>query len=248
MRQFIKTSVLSELLTIVGFPRLRRLYLKARRAGLETLLDYQRLALLSAAVDYTRGLEGDVIECGTYRGGSAAIIGQMLRGTDKFLHLCDSFKGLPEPGCHDNYHLGGDFHETSAALVERGLRLLDVPSKLHVGFFETTLPALAHLRFALAHIDVDLYSSVKISLEFCYPRMSTGGIIIFDDYGAPTCLGAKRAVDEFFAARPEKPTPLSRPAYAVCVGRDRPSVFEMLRPRAGWLSALPVLGAAVYRR
>ena len=60
-------------------------------------------------------------------------------------------------------------------------------------------------RVAFAHVDVDVYQSVWDCCEFIYPRLTTGGVMVFDDYGFPTCPGARKAVDEFFANKPETP-------------------------------------------
>jgi hypothetical protein len=206
------------------------------------------MALLLAAAEYSRSLEGDVIECGSYRGGSAGVIGQAICLTRKTLHVCDSFQGLPEHGPADNYHRQGDFADTDAEQVSAGLRRLSIPAALHVGFFEKTLPALRECRFALAHIDVDLYESVRECLEFCYPRLVAGGIIVLDDYGETMCLGAKKAADEFFADKLETPVPLSHPSCGILKGCAGDRVFHVLRKRVGWLSALPLLGPAIYRR
>jgi hypothetical protein len=92
-----------DIFTVVGSPTLRTMVRRAQSAGLETLLDYQRLSLLSAAVRHCKKLKGEFIELGTYRGGSAAVIGQLLRGSGKRLHLCDSFCGLPTPSAADNH-------------------------------------------------------------------------------------------------------------------------------------------------
>jgi O-methyltransferase len=236
-----------DLATVASYPRLRQMVQRSRAAGLETLLDYQRLALLAAAVRLCRDLEGDAVECGSYRGGGAALIGQVLEGTGKTVHVCDSFEGLPAPGEKDNFHHEGDFNDTSAARVRDGLRSLGISAELHVGFFDQTLPALAGHRFAFAHIDVDLYSSVRECLEFCYPRMSAGGIMIFDDYAAPTCHGAKAAVDEFFAERPERVVCLSEPAHAVRVGDASGSLRDDLRREVGGMLALPLVGESLLR-
>ncbi len=58
-----------------------------------------------------------------------------------------------------------------------------------------------HLKISLLHIDVDLYEPVKEILEQLYDRVSTGGIIILDDYG--TFAGTNKAVDDFFNNRAE---------------------------------------------
>jgi O-methyltransferase len=205
--------------------------------------------MLAAAVNYTLRLEGDLIECGSYRGGSAAVVAQLLKDTGKVVHLCDSFQGLPEPCEKDNYHGKGSFGDTSAADVRQGFEELGVAVKIHEGWFSETLRGLQHLRFCTAHIDVDLYESVRECLEFCYPRMTPGGIMIVDDYGDPRCLGVKAACDEFLRAVPEKLVQLSRPSVGILVGtRNEESLFDILRRRAGWIGAFPVVGRGLYRR
>ncbi len=69
-------------------------------------------------------------------------------------------------------------------------------------------------RVAWAHIDVDIYAAVRDCLEYLYPRMAPGGMIVLDDYGFPSCPGARRAVDEFFAGRPRRRPSAFRPANA----------------------------------
>jgi len=238
---------LRDLATIIGNPQLWRHVHSARQVGLETLLDYQRLAMLAAAVRCTRHLEADAIEFGSYRGGSAAVVALALDGT-RILHICDSFLGLPAITWQDNFHRAGDFANTSEAQVSQGLEVLGVHFQIHSGFFCETLPHLDHLRFSLAHIDVDLYQSVKDCLVFCYQRMVPGGIIILDDYGAPTCQGAKLAADEFFSDKPENIIPLSSTSHGVWIGSSGEDLFERLRPHLGWVAALPTLGSIIFRR
>jgi hypothetical protein len=48
-----------------------------------------------------------------------------------------------------------------------------------------------------------LYQPTFASVSFFYPRMNSGGLMLFDDYGFATCPGARRAIDEFFADKPE---------------------------------------------
>jgi O-methyltransferase len=72
-----------------------------------------------------------------------------------------------------------------------------------------TFAGLEDRRFCFAHIDLDLYQGVKDAVAFVYPRMPRGGLIVFDDYGFASCPGARKAVDEFFADKPERPLALS---------------------------------------
>ena len=66
----------------------------------------------------------------------------------------------------------------------------------------------AHARIdqlAYAHVDVDLYQSVLDCVEYVYPKLVPGGILMFDDYGFPSCSRAREAADRAFASRREKP-------------------------------------------
>lgn len=63
---------------------------------------------------------------------------------------------------------------------------------------------MADRKFSFVHIDVDLAEPTLASLAFFYPRMQAGGIIVCDDYGISTCVGATRAIDEFLTDKPER--------------------------------------------
>jgi len=199
------------------YPRTWMAVRKANRVGLETLIDYERLEQLRIIARRCLSLPGDYIELGSYRGGSAGVIGLEIRGSVKTLHVCDSFSGMPAEDTRDNFHRAGDFADTDVGNVTDGLQALDVPFRVHKGFFSNTFETMQDLRFAFAHIDADMYQSVKEALNFVYLRTANGGVIVFDDYGAPTCEGARAAVDEFFARRREKPIQLTKISYYVRV-------------------------------
>lgn len=154
-----------------------------------------------------RGVHGDVVECGTARGGSAALLGLSLRACalQRRLWLFDTFEGIPAPTAADpDFELAvqftGDFRgelEEVRALFAR----LDIARDVQFikGRFEDTLAGSAVKEIALLHIDGDWYQSVKTCLDYFYDRVSPGGVIQIDDYGH--WEGAKRAVDEFFQTR-----------------------------------------------
>jgi hypothetical protein len=75
--------------------------------------------------------------------------------------------------------------------------------RIHAGFIPATFAGLDDSRVAFAHVDVDLYGSVLDCCRFIYPRLTAGGVMIFDDYGFRSCPGARKAVDEYFADKPE---------------------------------------------
>lgn len=145
-------------------------------------------------------VDGDFYECGVFRGGSAAFISRCIAGSGKAFHLFDTFAGMPETNrFKDPIHVKGDFSDTSLEEVKALVGHEDFVV-YHPGFIPETFPKDAKIAFA--HVDVDIYQSVKDSLEFIYPRMTQGGIILLDDYGHYTCAGARDATDEFFIDKP----------------------------------------------
>jgi len=134
-------------------------------------------------------LPGDVVELGVYRGGSALLLAEVLEGSDKTLHLFDTFVGLdalPE------------FKNTSLAEVMTNLQGTTIPILYHVGDVAKTLPAKEPREICFAHLDMDLYLSTIHACRMLWPKIVPGGVILFDDYGFVQYVNeAKRAIDEF---------------------------------------------------
>lgn len=165
-----------------------------------------------------QNVPGCFVECGVWKGGSAAIMALAIKnsGRERHLHLFDSFEGLPEPTETDGQqaaaYSGGrnqgklaTVNQCRAGLDEVKHLILDeinVPKELahfHVGWFQNTIPVDAkHLGpIALLRLDGDWYDSTKICLEHLYPLLSPGGIIVVDDYFA--WEGCRKATDEYRA-------------------------------------------------
>jgi len=139
-------------------------------------------------------LNGDTAELGVYKGGTAKLISQVL--AHKTLHLFDTFCGMPSIETLIDIHKAGDFNDTSLSHVKNLLMNCNV--KFYPGIFPETTKDLENFRYCFVHIDADLYKPHLDALKYFWPRMVRNGIIIFDDYGAYSCPGAKKAVDEFF--------------------------------------------------
>jgi Macrocin-O-methyltransferase (TylF) len=85
-------------------------------------------------------------------------------------------------------------------LIERLNWRVEVRRLRFKAAYRTNKPKfLADHRFALVHIDVDLYEPTRAALEFFHPRLSPGAVMICDDYGFASCPGARKAVDEYLA-------------------------------------------------
>jgi hypothetical protein len=165
----------------------------------------RRFAVLQLA-RLVAGVPGDTAECGVFRGaGSRLILAATANGPDgpREHHLFDSFEGLSNPGAEDGeYWRRGDL---ACSVDSVRAALSEFPGvRFHPGWIPDRFPEVADRRFAFVHVDVDLYQPTRDSVEFFYPRLSPGGILLCDDYGFTTCPGATRAVDEALEGRPER--------------------------------------------
>jgi O-methyltransferase len=171
------------------------------RAGMNTdrrWMVYQLMRLVS-------NVPGDTAECGVYRGAGSFLICRLSQaGSVPREHLIfDSFEGLSAPSESDGTHwMAGDM---ACGLEEVQRNLAEFPNTRYFqGWIPSRFAEVADRRFAFVHIDVDLHRPTLDSIEFFYPRMSPGGVILCDDYGFTSCPGVTRACDEYLADKPER--------------------------------------------
>lgn len=173
---------------------------------------YPRLAnIYDLATDVERrGLGGAFVECGTWKGGTTAIMGAVAHrfGDRRATWYLDSFEGMPQPAPEDGgetEEIAGDALKASVDDVEKlifgKLGLPPAHNRIIKGWFEETLPRVKNEigPIALLRLDADWYEATKLILNELYAQVVPGGWLIFDDYGR--WPGCKTAVDEFFAAR-----------------------------------------------
>jgi hypothetical protein len=169
---------------------------KTRQETCMVLLDPEAYNVCSLA-ERTAKVPGDIAEVGVFRGGSARLICE-VKGA-RALHLFDTFAGLPEVGEWDTKFQQGGF---ASSLADVRKYLQPFPGvHFHPGLFPDTARGLEKLGFSFVHLDVDLYQSTRSGLEWFYPRLNRGGILISHDY--VDVEGVRKAFDEFFAERPE---------------------------------------------
>lgn len=165
-----------------------------------------------------RGIEGDFVECGVWRGGNsiAAALLFDLWGASKKVYLFDTFRGMTEPDERDFYLVTGEpalpvfrknqksdhnewvyspISEVKQNFINAGLRLDNV--EFIEGPVETTLldQQLLPRKISTLRLDTDWYKSTLIELEVLYPLLSNQGSLLIDDYGSWD--GARKATDEF---------------------------------------------------
>jgi O-methyltransferase len=168
----------------------------------DTVVDRERMFMLRQFARNAASLPGDAAEVGVYRGGTARLLAKSFAPSGKKVLLFDTFEGMPETSATKDLHRAGDFADTS---LEHVKRVLDGCTNVeyYKGFFPQSAAPVVSRKFCFAHIDVDIYQSILDCCEFFYPRLSPGGVLVFDDYGFLSCPGVKSALDKFFADKPE---------------------------------------------
>jgi hypothetical protein len=179
-----------------------------------------RIAALVQSIEYivTHNIPGAIVECGVWRGGSmmaAALTLNRLRRADRPLWLYDTFAGMTEPTPEDVDFLGrpaGHLLRQHGPGDAQSIRCVSPLDEVRGNLIRTGYPA-SLVRFvrgpveqtlrdhkpghiALLRLDTDWYESTRAELVHLMPRLSSGGVLIIDDYGH--WQGCRRAVDEFF--------------------------------------------------
>lgn len=177
----------------------------------------ERQYALYKAVEYivVNQIEGDIVECGVWKGGSSMLIADALvrmHDSGRALYLYDTFAGMSEPSEIDvssgvraldkwKERQGDGCNTWDYAPLEevkKNLAQTGYPEQnIHyvIGKVEDTIPATMPETISLLRLDTDWYESTKHELTHLFPRLSKDGVIIIDDYGH--WEGAKAAVDEY---------------------------------------------------
>jgi len=187
------------------------------------LADKERFLFLSLAFDqiHKEALAGDVVELGVYKGQTATILARNARRLGRTAWLLDTFTGFDAKDFTGaDAGRGPQFADTSLESVRA--RVGEPNTRYIRGFFPDTAAELpADGRYCLVHIDCDLYAPIYSALEYFYPRMVPGGFIVVHDYGSLGWDGAEKAVDVFFADKPECIVPMPDSAGSVVLRRQR---------------------------
>lgn len=197
----------------------------SQRLSIKTATCGSNIKIILELLKSVSALPGDVAECGVYQGSTLIPEALFLHQNNipKTLFGCDSFEGFDEAvlleialgGTADPQKKIGGFNDTSLRLVQEKVQRLGLNDRVHLlkGYFEETLNELSERRFCFVHLDCDLYDSYKSCLEFFYPRLVPGGIILFDEYNDSSWPGCNKAVDEFLDGKQEKPVEIESDNY-----------------------------------
>ena len=176
---------------------------KLKDASLSIGVGKEDCVRIIEAIENVALIPGDLVEIGVAEGGSAAVICEAKK--EKTVHLFDTFAGLPELGEEDK---GSAFSKGQYfAEYLRVKKFFKQYSNVYVykGLFPKSGKSIENNKFSFVHLDVDIYKSTYESLEFLWPRMTTGGILISHDY--QTEPGVKKAFDDYFKGSVAVETP-----------------------------------------
>lgn len=158
-----------------------------------------------------RQVPGAIAELGVYQGRTARLF--HYYAPERALHLYDTFGGFHqrdierERAVTGHRDSTGHFADTSVEGVLHYIKPLNGNVHIHAGFFPESVPAdVDPHRYSFVHLDADLYAPTLAGLEYFYPRLERGGILVVHDYNA--WAGAREAVRRFFTGRPEIPLPM----------------------------------------
>ena len=175
----------------------------------QTLIPRVYIELLCRLASQAVASPGDLLEVGVYKGGSLYRIAdhvnanrrKEIRGR-KFFGI-DTFSGHPyhDPEHDPKHHFTGRFSDTSYEAVRTALRPFRFVEVLKGECGELFAQMPLDQRFCFAHIDVDIGKSAMISTEYVYPRLSPGGILIYDEYRG---YAQEAFLDSFFKDKPVK--------------------------------------------
>jgi O-methyltransferase len=183
-----------------------------------TMVGLRRLENLEACAAriFADEVPGDFLEAGVCQGGAAIFLRalQVAYGEpERQTWVAYSFQGLPEPEHPVDVERELDFSEAvqpwlamSLQAVQDNFRTYDLLSdavRFVPGWFSDTLPGIEVEQIALLRLDADLYASTRDALLALYDRVSPGGYVVIDDYGA--FEACRMAVDEFLAERGVEP-------------------------------------------
>lgn len=174
-----------------------------------TMIGMKRLDNVQSCIEdvLASGVPGDLIETGVWRGGATILMRAVLKAydvSDRTVWVADSFAGLPPPNPAVYPHDAGDPHHSFTNLKvslddvrENFARynLLDDQVRFLKGWFRDTLLHAPIRQLAVLRLDGDMYESTMDALWHLYPKLSVGGYVIVDDYGA--LASCRQAIDDY---------------------------------------------------
>ena len=204
-------------LAITGTPESGQVVCSKRQSRFYNLLSIHRWAA---------DIPGWQVECGCWKGLSSYLLNQQAKRL-KPAHdgagfmIVDSFEGLSQPTREDRVQRGpdpavdgGEYGAPAGTFCcpQDTVRnaLADFPAiEYHQGWIPEILSSLPERTYSFVHIDLDLHDPIRGAIDYFFPRLEKGGVIVLDDYGSLAWPGAMKGVDDAAAALGQPLVPLS---------------------------------------
>ncbi len=148
----------------------------------------------------------DIIEFGSYRGGSIFFFAYLLKKLYPAAKVygLDTFEGMPQTDPTIDYHTKGNFQDVSIDEIREAAHNLGLTNLTLVqGLVEDTFPSprFQNQKFAIAHVDLDIYQPIRHVQNVIWDYMPRGGYLVYDDATTSSCIGATQAVEELISSR-----------------------------------------------
>ena len=173
--------------------------------GSNNLGDINRLYFLYQNIQniIDSGIAGSFAELGVYKGNSAKLMHMLA--PERSLYLFDTFEGFSKEDLKSESHpqYSKLFKDTSLDYVKQFVGEAESIFYIEGHFPASTTQVDSDEKFSFVHLDCDLYDPIKAGLEYFYPRVVPGGMIVIHDYASGYWPGVKKAVDKFFSGKPE---------------------------------------------
>ena len=181
-----------------------------------TMTSDMKIFSLIKAFEYVNKfkINGDFVECGVFTGGNIMILKKLIEQNNlqRNIYAYDTFEGMTNPTSYDikidgtiaseKYLKKDNWSSCSLDKVKKNFAEMKLGLN-NINFIkgkvENTLKISKNLpkKIAILRLDTDFYESTKTELEYLYPLVVDGGVLIIDDYGS--WLGSKKATDEYFS-------------------------------------------------
>lgn len=169
------------------------------------MISYPKLHELTLSLVSTRSVPGAIIEMGVYQGDTLETIFNMSQWWKKDIYGVDTFKGLPYT--ESEYMFKGRFNDTSYDSVQKRLP--------KVSLIQDTVPTkkIDHIKeVSFTHLDMDLCDSTMSALNWLDSRLSTGGVIVIDDFNNNETMGINDVIIDFLSKTENRYKSIVHPA------------------------------------
>ncbi|MGI8413958.1 MAG: TylF/MycF/NovP-related O-methyltransferase [Solirubrobacteraceae bacterium] len=167
-----------------------------------------RMWLLTRLARSVTHIDGNLAEFGSYRGGNAyMVLSTAPPRPNQRLFMFDTFSGIPPTSLtreEADRGFAGKYADTSVEHVTSFL----APWRDHIvpvaGDVFVTTDSVETGDLAFVHVDLNAAAPTTCGLEYAYPRLVPGAVVVFDDYTYAGYEEQRQAIDDFFSDKAEE--------------------------------------------